>query len=71
MKKYKATKKFQGLGIENSYQQLTCEDYYRLKEGKSIEGCELKYLNDDPILLEKKTVITGEAIKNAKMDFSQ
>ena len=34
---YKATKEFQSLGIENNYQGLTCDDYYALRAGESVE----------------------------------
>lgn len=35
--KYKATKKFQELGIENSYQGLNTDDYFALRNGKIVE----------------------------------
>lgn len=37
MPKFKATKKFKQLGTENSYQHLSCEHYYDLKAGKTVE----------------------------------
>lgn len=37
MKKYKANKSFQELGIENSYQGLETWQYYDLKNGKIVE----------------------------------
>lgn len=35
--KIKATRKFLELGIENSYQGLKTDDYYALRNGKTIE----------------------------------
>jgi len=35
--KYKATAKFQELGIENSYSGLDKSVYWKLKEGKAVE----------------------------------
>jgi len=35
--KYKATKAFKRLGIENSYQGLTVREYFALREGKTVE----------------------------------
>jgi len=35
--KYKATKQFKELGIENDYQGLTVENYFALRRGEIIE----------------------------------
>lgn len=35
--KYKATKDFQKLGIDNSYQGLETRQYFDLREGKEVE----------------------------------
>lgn len=51
--KYKATKKFEPLGIENSYQGLSAEDYHALKNGKTIEN-------------PPKKLIEGEYVKVVK-----
>lgn len=42
-------------------------------EGTIAEGFELKYAEDDkePLLLEKKAVLTGDAISNAEVRFDQ
>ncbi|MBN2097456.1 MAG: protein translocase subunit SecD [Candidatus Omnitrophica bacterium] len=39
-------------------------------EGKVPAGYELKYLNNKPLLLEQKTVFTGESIVDARVDWS-
>ena len=41
---YKATEKFQELGIENSYHFLTCEQYFDLRSGKEVECTPRPYL---------------------------
>ena len=56
--KIKATKKFQELGIENSYQELNTEDYFALRNGKIVE------LNQAPNHLFNGKYI--EAIKEHK-----
>ncbi|MEW6075253.1 MAG: protein translocase subunit SecD [Candidatus Omnitrophota bacterium] len=42
-------------------------------DGNVPEGYELKYTQEDsePVLLEKKSVLTGEAVANASVQFSQ
>jgi len=56
--------------------KLVISDAEKLKEaisGSIPEGSELKYTQDDnePVLLEKQAVLSGEAIKNAMMRFDQ
>ena len=49
--KYKATKKFERLGIDNSYQGLNTKDYYSLKAGNVVD------IEDVPsVLLEENYV---------------
>jgi SecD/SecF fusion protein len=56
--------------------KLVQTDSAKLKsalEGNVLEGYELKYAqeDDEPVLLEKKPVLTGEAVANASVQFSQ
>ena len=53
MPKYKATKKFKELGIENSYQHLEAPDFEDLWNGK-IVTCELN--NRNQYLIDNKYV---------------
>jgi SecD/SecF fusion protein len=39
--------------------------------GQVPEGFELKYINEEPILLEKNAVLTGDALVNAAVSFDQ
>ena len=55
--KYKATEKFKELGIENSYQGLLTEDYYKLRNGGIVE-----------IEFPPKHLIDGNYIKELKSD---
>ena len=34
---YKATKDFQTLGIENGYQRLSCDDFWSLVNGETVQ----------------------------------
>ncbi len=56
--------------------KLVSTDPEKLKQamtGNVPEGYELKYVqeNNEPILLEKETVLTGDALSNASVRFSQ
>ncbi len=56
--------------------KLVLSDTDKLKEalaGNIPEGCELKYSQDDnePLLLEKQAVLTGDALTNASVRFDQ
>ena len=56
--------------------KLVSPDADQLKEalaGKVPDGFELKYTQDDnaPILVEKNAVLTGDALTNAEVHFSQ
>lgn len=55
--------------------KLVSADQEKLKEaldGKEVEGFELKRTEDNsPILLEKQAVLTGDALTNAQVNFSQ
>jgi SecD/SecF fusion protein len=56
--------------------KLVSKDQDKLKEaiqGNVTEGYELKYSEEDrePLLLEKTAVLTGEALTNAQVNFSQ
>lgn len=56
--------------------KLVVNDQDKLKqslEGNVPEGYELRYAKDDnePVLLEKKTLLTGDALLNAQVNFNQ
>lgn len=54
--------------------KLVSKDAQLLKnalEGNIPEFYELKYLDDEPILLEEKAVLTGDALVNAEVQFDQ
>lgn len=59
MKTYKATEKFQKLGIDSSYQGLETWQYFDLREGKEVEIKQVPIL-----LLEQKFV---EEVKKEKI----
>ena len=61
MPKYKATAKFkEELGIENSYQHLATEIYYKLREGEVVE---LQLNEHNQYLVNDKYI---EKLKEAK-----
>jgi SecD/SecF fusion protein len=56
--------------------KLVSNDPEKLKQalaGTAVEGCELKYSQEDnePLLLEKQSVLAGDALTNASVNFSQ
>jgi SecD/SecF fusion protein len=54
--------------------KLVSDDVDKMKaavEGNVPDGYELKALEEKPVLLEKKTVLTGDALVDARVDFSQ
>jgi len=56
--------------------KLVSKDPEKLKAalaGAAPEGCELKYSQDDnePLLLESKVLLTGDALTNASVQFNQ
>ena len=58
---YKATKKFLELGIENSYQFLTCEQYFDLRSGKQVDCNPRQYLIDGGyVVAVKEHKVKGE-----------
>ena len=60
MPKYKATKKFKELGIENDYQHLATENYFKLREGEAVE---LELNEHNQYLVNDKYI---EKLKEAK-----
>ena len=54
--------------------KIVSDDLEKIKaaiEGKIPDGYELLTLQDNPILLEKKAVLTGDALTDARVEFSQ
>ena len=54
--------------------RLVSDDLVLLKkalEDNVPEGYELKYLDDKPLLIDKKTALTGDSVSEARVDFEQ
>ena len=75
MPKYKATKKFKELGIENNYQHLATDIYYKLLAGAAVElklNEHNQYLVEDDYLEAvritsiKSELAPGEKLKETK-----
>jgi len=60
MKKYKATEKFQKLGIDSSYQGLETWQYYDLRNGKEVEIKQIPILLIEGKFLEEVKTKTRE-----------
>ena len=54
--------------------KMVVDDAEKLKEamaGTVPEGCELNYAENEPLLLEAKPALTGDAVVDARVDFDQ